>query len=100
MKNYSTFNETKKKYFQTLKQYVPVVDRVHGSKHPEFHEVRKSFDTIIEKVKEAGTNKPELSEEFAKLREITDNYSIPEDVCESYEAVYNMLAEIDKAYHA
>ena len=100
MINNSTFNEAKKKYFHTLKQYVPIVARVHGSNHPEFHEVRKLFDTIIEKTKEAGTHKPELTEEFAKLREITDNYTVPKDVCESYEAVYSILAEIDKAYHS
>ena len=41
-----------------------------------------------------------LKEEFVKLREITDNYTVPGDVCESYEAVYNMLAELDKAYEA
>ena len=100
MKNNSKFNEIKKKTFQTLKQYVPIVARVHGDHHPEFHEVRKVADTIMEKTKEAGTNKPTLNEEFAKLRELTDNYTVPADVCESYEAVYRMLAEIDKAYHA
>lgn len=100
MRNNSTFNEAKKKFFQTLKQYVPIVARVHGGHHPEFHEVRKVVDAIMEKTKEAGTNKPTLNEEFAKLRELTDNYTVPADVCESYEAVYRMLAEIDKAYHA
>ena len=40
------------------------------------------------------------STRFVKLREITDNYTVPGDVCESYEAVYNMLAELDKAYEA
>ena len=93
-----TFNEAKEKHFQTLKQYVSIVARVHGGNRPEFHEVRKLFDIIVEKTKEAGSNKPELNEEFVKLREITDNYIVPDDVCESYEAVYNMLAEIDKAY--
>lgn len=95
-----TFDEAKKKHFRTLKQYVPIVAKVHGGNHPEFHEVRKLLDAIMEKAKEAGSKKPELNEEFAKLREITANYTIPGDVCESYEAVYNMLAEIDKAYHA
>jgi iron-sulfur cluster repair protein YtfE (RIC family) len=47
-----------------------------------------------------GSNKPELNQEFAQLREITNNYTVPVDVCESYEAVYKMLSEIDKAYHA
>lgn len=98
MTNSATFNEAKKKYFQKLKQYVPIVARVHGDNHPEFHEVRKLFDNIIEKAKEAGSKKPVLNEEFAKLRELTANYTVPGDVCESYEAVYSMLAEIDRAY--
>ncbi|MDD4680918.1 MAG: iron-sulfur cluster repair di-iron protein, ric [Clostridia bacterium] len=95
-----TFNDTKKKHIPTLEQYVPIVARVHGGNHPEFHEVRKLFDAINEKIKEAGAEKPELNEEFARLREITNTYTVPGDVCESYEAVYNMLAEIDKAYKA
>lgn len=93
-----TFNEVKDSNFKTLEQYVPVVARVHGGNHPEFHEVRKLFDTINEKTKEAGSEKPELKVEFSKLREITDNYTVPGDVCESFEAVYNMLAEVDEAY--
>lgn len=96
----NTFNETKKDLFPKLEQYVPIVARVHGGTHPEFHEVRELFDAINDKIKKAGSEKPELSGEFTKLREITDNYTVPGDVCESYEAVYNMLAEVDKAYNA
>jgi regulator of cell morphogenesis and NO signaling len=95
-----TFNQVKASYFKRLEQYVPIVARVHGENHPEFHEVHKVFDTIIMKTKEAGANKPELNDEFIKLREITSNYMVPNDVCETFEAVYNMLEEIDKAYHA
>ena len=95
-----TFNEAKKSQFKTLEQYVPVVARVHGGSHPEFHEVHKLFNTINKKTKEAGEKKPELNEEFDKLREITNNYTVPVDVCESYEAVYKMLAEVDKIYQA
>jgi iron-sulfur cluster repair protein YtfE (RIC family) len=95
-----TYDEAKKKHFQTLKQYVPVVERVHGGNHPEFHSVRELFDAIMDKTKEAGSEKPELNEEFAKLREITNNYTVPGNVCETYAAVYNMLAELDNAYHA
>lgn len=94
------FNEVKESKFKTLEQYVPVVARVHGGNHPEFHEVRMLFDTINKKTKEAGSERPELKDEFSKLREITDNYAVPGDVCESFEAVYNMLAELDKAYQA
>ena len=93
-----TFDEVKKNHLKTLEQYVPIVARVHGGSHPEFHEVRKVYDEIVKKVKQAGKEKPELSDDFTKLRGITDNYTVPGDVCESYEAVYNMLDELDKAY--
>ncbi|HHU32158.1 MAG: iron-sulfur cluster repair di-iron protein, ric [Zhaonellaceae bacterium] len=93
-----TFSEVIKKHFPILEQYVPIVERVHGGSHPEFYEVRKLFDEINKKVKNSGSEKPELSEEFAKLRAVTDNYTVPGDVCESYEAVYKMLAEADTAY--
>ncbi|WP_197028446.1 hypothetical protein [Bacillus sp. EB01] len=52
-----------------------------------------------EKVKKAGTNKPNLEAEFTQLRNITDNYMIPGDVCETYAAVYNMLSEAESSYH-
>jgi len=95
-----TFNQAKKKNFKTLEQYVPVVARVHGPSHPEFHEVKEIFDTIIKKSKEAGVVKPSLEEEFSRLGDITNNYKVPEDVCESYEAVYIMLEEVAQAYKA
>lgn len=92
------FNEAKEGNFERLEQFVPVVDRVHGGSHPEFHDVRRLFEVINVKTKEAGSEKPDLDNEFKQLREITDNYTVPGDVCESYEGVYNMLAEVDEAY--
>ena len=100
MANKQMFNEAKATHMKMLKQYVPIVARVHGQNHPEFHEVHKLFDAIKQKIKDAGSKRPELNEEFDKLREITSNYTIPDDVCESYEAVYTMLAELDKTYRA
>lgn len=100
MSNQLSFDQAKENNLKTLEQYVPVVAKVHGASHPEFHEVHKLFDAINVKIKEAGSNKPELKEEFDNLRKITNNYTIPGDVCESYEAVYNMLEELDKAYSA
>ncbi|NLL80679.1 MAG: iron-sulfur cluster repair di-iron protein, ric [Tissierellia bacterium] len=94
------FEEAFKKNIKKLELYVPIVERVHGKNNPEFYDVRKLFDQINEKVKNAESVKPELDNEFKQLREITDNYTVPEDVCESYEAVYKMLEEVDKAYQA
>ncbi|MDD2442553.1 MAG: iron-sulfur cluster repair di-iron protein, ric [Eubacteriales bacterium] len=95
-----TYKQAKRKYLKTLEQYVPIVARVHGDNHPEFHDVHDLFDTVSQKIKAAGPDKPELEDEFTRLRAITGNYTVPGDVCESYEAVYTMLAELDRAYHA
>ncbi|WP_242864822.1 iron-sulfur cluster repair di-iron protein, ric [Youngiibacter fragilis] len=90
-----TFGGEMKGNLKKLDLYVPVVERVHGGHHPEFHEVRRLYDEVARKIREG---RPELNEEFARLREVTGNYTVPGDVCESYEVVYSMLAEIDKAY--
>ncbi|MGB3366723.1 MAG: iron-sulfur cluster repair di-iron protein, ric [Acidaminobacteraceae bacterium] len=93
------FDQVMETHFKKLELYVPVVSRVHGESHPEFYEVHKLYDAIKFKIKEVGSNKADLSKEFSDLRKVTNDYTIPSDVCESYEAVYNMLGEIDKAYH-
>ncbi len=43
MLNKTEYDKVSKQYFKTLDQYVPVVDRVHGGSHPEFHKVRESM---------------------------------------------------------
>lgn len=96
----TTFDQVKERNLRRLEQFVPIVERVHGGSHPEFHDVRQVFDQIKAKTKGAWSGKPELDTEFKQLRQITDNYTVPGDVCESYAAVYNMLAELDKAYEA
>ena len=92
------FNKVVEENLGRLEQYVPVVAKVHGGSHPEFHEVKKVFQEVNVKIKNAGLDKPDLDNEFKELRKITDDYTVPGDVCESYQAVYHMLEEVEKAY--
>lgn len=94
------FNELKEKYSEKLELYVPVVARVHGADHPEFHDVHELYNKINGKMENTESEELELKDEFTELRRITDNYKIPENTCESYEAVYNMLSELDEAYNS
>lgn len=94
------FKEATKKYLPILDQYIPLVARVHGSSHPEFYDINKIYDLIKAKIKKEGPEIAELKEEFTKLREISNNYTTPDDVCESYEAVYQMLAVLDEKYNS
>jgi len=96
----TAFMKAKEKHFDRLNQFTPIVDRVHGDNHPEFHEVKELWQSIYNKTELSDSEKPSLEAEFQRLREVTDNYTVPEDVCESYEAVYNMLEEVDTAYQS
>jgi regulator of cell morphogenesis and NO signaling len=96
----ATFNEVVENNFSTLDLYTTAITRAHGKNHPEAFKVRELFEVMNEKVEKAGTGKPNLDEEFTKLRNITNNYTIPENVCETYAGVYNMLSEADKSYHS
>ena len=93
-----TFNEVKEKHFERLEQFTPIVDRVHADNHPEFHDVKSTFDEMVSKINNGGGETPDLEQEFKELRRITDNYTVPGDVCETYEAVYNMLEQLDRSY--
>lgn len=87
------------KYFEKLESYVPVVAKVHGGTHPEFHDVKRVYETIRGKIKEESSESLGLLNEFEELRKITNNYTVSDDVCVTYETVYNMLKEIDEAYN-
>ena len=89
------FKEEYKNNLKLLELYVPVVERVHGESHPEFYQVAKVYKKLNVKLE---LESQDLSQEFTDLREITSNYEVPSDTCETYEAVYNMLAEMDKSY--
>ena len=98
MSNLSPFIQTSHHVLPLLIQYVPVVDRVHGAHHPEFHDVRAVFNALARKIKETPNQKPNLDAEFKQLSLLTSNYSVPGDVCETYEAVYQMLKALHDAY--
>ncbi|NLL75039.1 MAG: iron-sulfur cluster repair di-iron protein, ric [Erysipelothrix sp.] len=91
-----TFNEVVNKHKDNLELYVPVVGRVHGPSHPEFYAVKKEYDAMVEKVN--SDKLIELKDNFENLRKITNDYTVPSDTCETYEAVYTMLQELDQAY--
>jgi regulator of cell morphogenesis and NO signaling len=95
MAEFVSCNQLKDRYVKTLQQYIPVVVRVHGSHHPEIYQVQSVFAQMIPSMQDAT----DLLAHFLELREITDTYSVPQDVCESYAAVYHMLEYLDRAYH-
>src|SRR5690625_4880402 len=93
-----TFHEYFNANLETLDLYTMAITRAHGESHPEAFQVRELFESIQDKLAKAGADRPELNMEFLKLREITNNYEVPADVCETYAAVYHMLEKADDTY--
>lgn len=89
------FKEKADQYLGLLKQYTPILTRVHGSNHPELSKVNELVKTLVGKMENKETD---LTPEFSMLREVTGNYEVPGDGCETYEAVYRMLGELDEAH--
>ncbi len=100
MAEQQAFNELLTSYHEKLDLFTTAITRAHGESHPEAFKVRELYEAISARVKNGGSDKPDLDAEFAELRKVTNNYTIPGDVCETYAATYNMLAEVDKAYQA
>lgn len=89
-----------KEVLKKLELYVPIVDRVHGAAHPEFHDVHRLFKDLKNELHHEEPNRNNFLALFEELRQVTDRYRVPTDVCESYEAVYDMLSKLDDFYTA
>lgn len=79
------------RHIEKAAQLAPIVERVHGGHHPELTRVREITQALHHSDNPANT--PAL---FQELRTVTDNYAIPNDVCEAFEATYHALERADK----
>src|SRR5690625_3378946 len=93
------FYETMDKYYNKLNMYSKALTKVHGGTHPEVFEVRHLFERIDTELKESNQEDLNIDIEFESLREVTNNYTVPEDACEAFQGVDQMLSEADEAYY-
>lgn len=94
----TTINDYLNERSEKLDLFTTAITRAHGKNHPEAFDVRSIYEQISAKTADAGEQKPDLDSEFSTLREVTNGYTIPDDVCETYAGVYNMLSEADTLY--
>ncbi|MFD1418840.1 iron-sulfur cluster repair di-iron protein, ric [Companilactobacillus keshanensis] len=76
---------------EKLDLFTKAITIAHGKNHPEVFAVREEYL----KLKEAAENGQNLDGDFDQLRETTQNYAIPDDVCPTFEATYQMLESAD-----
>lgn len=78
---------------EELTSYTTAITRAHGAHHPEVFEVKKLYDEL--EVLRKSCEPAALQPIFEKLRQVTKNYEIPADVCPTFEATYDWLAQAD-----
>lgn len=96
-----TFRKANSGNLMKINLQLPKVAKGYGDSHPEILELQKVFEVMKKKTMAAMIGRkgnPELSEEFDRIREITNNYTVPEGVNENFVAVYRAFEEIDKVY--
>lgn len=72
-----------------------LIERVHGATHPELTRVRQ----ITLALQQSG-NETRTIELFNELRTLTQNYALPDDACEAFEATYQALERADRQHAA
>ncbi len=93
-----SYNDLFEQLVEQLDLFSLAITRAHGKTHPEVFDVRKTFESMYKKTTAALPRTPVLDTDWAYMRHVTCNYVVPDDVCETYEAVYQMLFRLDTAY--
>lgn len=93
----SKFTEFMNDNAEKMELYTVTIPKVHGKSHPEAFQVREIYSDIISRIQTTDSNQ-NYDSEFEELRKVTNNYTVPSDVCETYEAVYHNLKEADEIY--
>lgn len=86
IKDYLTENKDQ------LDTFTSAITRAHGKNHPEVFEVRDIFVNIEQKIAHGDEN---LTADFNRLTDVTNNFAIPNDVCPVFQATYRMLSEMN-----
>lgn len=76
-----------------LDLYTKAITKAHGQHHPEVFKVRAIYKDIQNKI---NHNQYDLTNEFSQLRITTNDYFIPNDVCGTFKATYEMLKAFDE----
>lgn len=71
-------------------ELAPIIERVHGSHHPELTRVRE----LTEQLGAAGPE-TDVKAVFSELRTVTSDFAIPDDVCETFVATYEALQQAE-----
>lgn len=78
-------------HLESAAEYTALIERVHGENHPELTRVREITESLQENDDPVRTR-----ELFGELRRVTNDYAIPEDVCETFESTYRSLERADR----
>lgn len=79
------------KHLARAAELAPLIERVHGANHPELTRVRELTEQLV--TADAAASRRIWDE----VRVVTQDYKVPSDGCEAFQATYQALARADEA---
>ena len=74
----------------TINKLLPIIKKVHADTHPELAEVLRLYLEMMQEEKPLA-EKQALA---TQLQDMTQEFAIPEDACETFEKTYLLLGDI------
>lgn len=75
-------------------ELAPLIERVHGTNHPELTRVRELAAALPD------ADEHDRAGLFEQLRIVTQDYALPADACEAYTSTYRALERADREHTA
>ena len=95
----TTYKEFLLENEEKLDMYTKAISKVHSRLHPEVHEVKALYAELLVAVKN-DEEASALTPTFDRLVEVTSDFEIPSDTCETFEAVYQDLEKANALYRS
>ncbi|MGX7108487.1 hypothetical protein [Facklamia miroungae] len=77
-----------------LSTYLNAICKVHGSHHPEVYDVRANYEMILDNI----DNEEKVGVLLEEMDDLSNHFEVPNDTCETYQAVYQDLARLYGLY--
>ncbi len=93
------YNELMAHMVKEEKALFPYIHELDAAKDKSDSLFATQFGTILEPIHLMEMEHEAVGQNLAKIRELTNNYSLPEDACASYSLLYRMLDEFEDDLH-
>ncbi|MCO5232922.1 MAG: hemerythrin domain-containing protein [Chitinophagales bacterium] len=80
-------------------QLFPLIKQIAIRNHKETTQNQNDKISLMSQIEKLENEHDEVGEGFDKIRELSNQFAIPEDACTSYQLLYKMIQEFEDDLH-